>query len=88
MAAKRKTDGSQKPVDVSKLHVEYNLEKEPLQTGDTAPRTTWRERIVMGFGGRGSRLLAIVFWIVLILIAGFAIVTLSSGFFSRSYTAP
>lgn len=88
MSAKRKTDGSKKPADVHKLHVEYNLEKEPLQTGKTVSRTTWRERVLMGLGGRGYRSLAIVFWIILILIVGFAVASFVGVFFDRSYTIP
>ena len=88
MSAKRKTNGEQKPVDVHKLHVEYNLEKEPLRTGKTVPSTTWRERAVMGLGGWGYRSLVILFWIVLILIVGYAIVSFVGGFFPPSYTTP
>jgi len=88
MAAKRKTDGSKKPVDVHKLHIDYNLEKEPLRTGETAPRTTWRERAVMGLGGWGYRSLVIVFWIVLILIVGYAVASFVTGAFPPAYTTP
>jgi hypothetical protein len=34
--------------DMHKLHSEYNLEKEPLRTGNKEPRTSLRETAAMG----------------------------------------
>lgn len=41
MAAKESADSSKKP---SRKSVEYNLEKEPLQTGRHSPRVSLREK--------------------------------------------
>lgn len=83
MARKKLKDVDPEARDVEKLSADYNLEKEPLQTGEKQGRTDWRETIVMGtklWSVRGMFLLSLI--VVLIILAVVAVVSLRDIFSS------
>lgn len=81
MARKKLKEVDPEARHVEKLRADYNLEKDPLQTGEQQRSTDWRETVVMGtklWSVRGMFLLSL--FVVLIILAVIAAVNLREMF--------
>ena len=90
MTTRRSEEGPHRGTGGRKARTEYNLEKPPLQTGDTTPEVSLRTRAAMGgdFWTVPRRVAGIVALIVMVifLVAGSRIIQLMSRFFERAYS--
>jgi hypothetical protein len=85
----RRGEEHAEPPKHQKPSVEYNLEKDPLQTGDLVPSVDLRERVAMGddtwTGHRRSAGMFALFFMLLLVALGMVVIAYVEGFFEQLF---